>query len=101
MKREALKKELQTTSDIIKERLGEDAKIVKVKLKNGSVLPLIKYKVQKNDTLKKILMKTYPYDYKPSWNKISKRIETLVKINKNVIKMNYIYPGQEIYVPIF
>lgn len=97
----SVKKELQTTSDIIKERLGKDAKIVKVKLKNGSVLPLIKYKVQKNDTLKKILMKTYPYDYKPSWNKISKRIETLVKINKNVIKMNYIYPGQEIYVPIF
>jgi len=96
-----IKKEILSTSDVIKERLGEHAKIVKVRLKNGSILPLIKYKVQKNDTLKRILMKTYPYDYKPSWNEISSRIETLVSINKNVIKMNYIYPGQKIYVPIF
>lgn len=96
-----IKKEIKSTAEIITERLGDSAQMVKVKLKSGKHLPLIKYKIKKNDTLKKILLKTYPHDYKPSWKEISDRIDTLVRINKNVIKMNYIYPGQEIYVPIF
>ena len=96
-----IKKEIKSASNIIQERLGSNAKSVKVRLKDGSILPLIKYEVKKNDTLKKILLKTYPSYYKPSWSEISKRINTLVNINKNIIKMNFIYPTQEIYVPIF
>ena len=46
-------------------------------------------------------MNTYPKNYKPTWSEISARIKTLVKINKNVIKMNYIYPGQTIYIPLY
>tara|TARA_Y100001960_G_scaffold333891_1_gene441991 strand:+ start:25138 stop:25809 length:672 start_codon:yes stop_codon:yes gene_type:complete len=96
-----IKKEIRDAALAIKMSLNDDSKIVKVKLKNGKFLPLIKYKVKKNDTLKKILMNTYPKNYKPTWNEISARIKTLVKINKNVIKMNYIYPGQTIYIPLY
>lgn len=96
-----IKKEIRDAALAIKMSLNDDSKIVKVKLKNGKYLPLIKYKVKKNDTLKKILMNTYPKNYKPTWNEISARIKTLVKINKNVIKMNYIYPGQTIYIPLY
>lgn len=96
-----IKKEIRDAALAVKMSLNDDSKIVKVKLKNGKFLPLIKYKVKKNDTLKKILMNTYPKNYKPTWNEISARIKTLVKINKNVIKMNYIYPGQTIYIPLY
>jgi len=96
-----IKKEIREAALAIKMSLNDDSKIVKVKLKNGKFLPLIKYKVKKNDTLKKILMNTYPKNYKPTWSEISARIKTLVKINKNVIKMNYIYPGQTIYIPLY
>lgn len=96
-----VKKEIRDAALAIKLSLNDDSKIVKVKLKNGKYLPLIKYKVKQNDTLKRILMNTYPKNYKPTWNEISKRIKTLVKINKNVIKMNYIYPGQTIYIPLY
>lgn len=96
-----IKAEIKETADIITSRLGSDSKVVKVKLSNGQMLPLIKYKIQKDDTLKKILLKTYPKNYKPSWSKISNRIKTLVKINKSIIKMNYIYPDQIIYIPLF
>lgn len=96
-----IKEEIQDTAEIIKERLGGETKIVKIKLKDGTFLPLIKYKVKKEDTLKKILINTYPTEYKPSWKNISDRINTLVSINKSIIKMNYIYPNQEIFIPIF
>lgn len=96
-----IKKEIRDAAIAIKTSLNDDSKIVKVKLKNGKYLPLIKYKVKSNDTLKKILMNTYPKNYKPTWKELSSRIKTLVKINKNVIKMNYIYPGQTIYIPLF
>lgn len=96
-----VKKEVRNAVLTVQESLGKDAKVVKVKLANGKFLPLIKYKVKKNDTLKKITLNTYPIDYSPSWKEISKRIETLVNINKNIIKMNYIYPDQIIYVPLF
>lgn len=96
-----IKEEIQDTAEIIKKRLGGETKIVKIKLKDGTFLPLIKYKVKKEDTLKKILINTYPTEYKPSWKNISDRINTLVSINKSIIKMNYIYPNQEIFIPIF
>lgn len=96
-----IKQEIRDTLVAIKLSLNDDSKIVKIKLSNGKHLPLIKYKVKKNDTLKKILLHTYPDGYQPTWNEVAKRIDTLVKINKNVIKMNYIYPGQTIYIPLF
>ena len=96
-----IKKEIREASDVILSRMGEGSKLVKVKLSNDKYIPLIKYTVKKGDTLKKLLMRTYPFDYKPIWLQISERIETLVKINKTIIKMNYIYPGQIIYIPIF
>lgn len=96
-----IKQEVKDAALIVKLALNNNAKIVKVKLANGQHLPLIKYKIQKNDTLKNILLHTYPAGYKPTWNEVSSRIDTLVKINKSVIKMNYIYPGQVIYIPLF
>ncbi len=96
-----VKEEIRNAAMTVKKSLGEGSKIVKIKLANGKFLPLIKYKVKKNDTLKKITLNTYPVGYKPTWLEISQRIETLVKINKNIIKMNYIYPDQIIYVPLF
>lgn len=96
-----IKEEISKTATAIIARLGEDTKVVKVKLSNGKMLPLIKYKVKKDDTLKKILLNTYPEKYNPTWNEVSQRIDTLVKINKNIIKMNYIYPNQKIYIPLF
>lgn len=96
-----VKEEIAKAALTVKESLGEGTKIVKIKLANGKFLPLVKYKVKKNDTLKKITLNTYPSGYEPTWLEISKRIDTLVKINKNIIKMNYIYPDQIIYVPLF
>lgn len=96
-----IKKEISEYILNIKESLNDDSKVVKIRLSNGKMLPLIKYKVRKNDTLKNILLHTYPKHYSPTWKEASYRIETLLKINKNVIKMNYIYPTQTIYIPLF
>ena len=68
--------------------------------KNGKAL-LIKYTVKENDTLKKILLNTYDKEEEPSWSEIAERIDILLKINKSIIKMNYIYLDQKIYIPIF
>lgn len=96
-----IKNEIKEAALAIKMSLNDESKLVKVKLPNGKHLPLIKYVVKRDDTLKKILLHTYPQGYTPTWKEVSKRINTLVKINKNVIKMNYIYPGQVIYIPLF
>lgn len=96
-----IKQEIKDAVIAVKQSLNDDSTIVKIKLPNGKHLPLIKYKVKNNDTLKKILLHTYPEGYKPTWNEVSKRIDNLVSINKNIIKMNHIYPGQTIYIPLF
>ena len=45
---------------------------------------LIEYTVKENDTLKKIILKTFDENYNPSWKEIFERIDLLISVNKNI-----------------
>ncbi len=77
----------------------EGAKEVKFNLKNGKVLNLIEYKIQKNDTLSDIVSKTFIG--KATWVQIEERLNVVVKMNKNIKDMNKVKEGEKIYIPYF
>lgn len=80
--------------------LSQDSEIISIPLSNGKKIKLIKYIVFPGDSLSKILMRTYDKNTQSSTN-LKERIDTVIKLNKNIKDANSIKVGDTIYIPFF
>jgi len=80
--------------------LIKDSEIISVPLANGKKIKLIKYIVFPGDSLSKIIMRTYDKNSQ-STTSIKERIDTVIKLNKNIKDANSIKVGDTIYIPFF
>lgn len=85
----------------VKNRLGGDSKIMNLNLESGETLPLVEYTVKRKDTLKKIILTTYPEGYNPSWLELIDRLQIIGDLNTRIKDIDHIYPYQRIYIPAF
>lgn len=80
--------------------LQKDSDIISINLANGKKIRLIKYVVFPGDSLSKILMRTFK-DGEKSTSNLQHRINTVIKLNKNIKDANSIKVGDVIYIPFF
>jgi hypothetical protein len=80
--------------------LIKDSEIISVPLANGKKIKLIKYIVFPGDSLSKIIMRTYDKNSQ-STTSVKERIDTVIKLNKNIKDANSIKVGDTIYIPFF
>ena len=80
--------------------LQKDSDIISINLANGKKIRLIKYVVFPGDSLSKILMRTFNEGEKSSSN-LQHRINTVIKLNKNIKNANSLKVGDVIYIPFF
>lgn len=76
------------------------SEVITVSLSNGKKIRLIKYIIFPGDTLSKILIRTLP-ENSESKTSLSYKIETVIKLNKNIKNANTIKAGDIIYIPFF
>lgn len=88
--------ELSVGQDLLK----KDSDIISINLANGKKIRLIKYVVFPGDSLSKILMRTFKEGEKSTSN-LQHRINTVIKLNKNIKDANSIKVGDVIYIPFF
>lgn len=86
---------------VIKNKLGGESRIVNLNLENGDTIPLIEYKINRKDTLKKIILTTYPSGKNPKWVELIERLNQVASLNTRVKNIDHIYPHQKIYIPVF
>ena len=96
---EAITKETEELS-VGQDLLQKDSEIININLDNGKKIRLIKYVVFPGDSLSKILMRTFKNDEKITTN-LQHRINTVIKLNKNIKDANSIKVGDVIYIPFF
>lgn len=96
---EAITKETEELS-VGQDLLQKDSEIININLENGKKIRLIKYVVFPGDSLSKILMRTFKNDEKITTN-LQHRINTVIKLNKNIKDANSIKVGDVIYIPFF
>lgn len=75
--------------------------IVEFNLPNGKKIKLIKHTVFPGESLSKIIGKTFPEGIVPKYSDISFRMETVIKLNKDLKNKDQIVSGQIIYIPFF
>ncbi len=80
--------------------LLNDSEIISFPLANGKKIKLIKYIVFPGDSLSKIIMRTYDKNSQSTTN-LKERIDTVIKLNKNIKDANSIQVGDTIYIPFF
>lgn len=79
--------------------IKEDSEIITINLDNGKKIRLIKYTVFPGDTLSKILTRTIVDS--SSESSLEHKIETVIKLNKNLKNADNIKVGDILYIPFF
>lgn len=79
--------------------IEKDSDIIVINLENGKKIRLIKYLVFPGDSLSKILIRTFEGQQISS--SLEHRINTVIKLNKNIKDANTIKVGDTIYIPFF
>jgi len=96
----AIRKKAVVIRNKLKSR-NRQTRIMNLNLKNGDTIPLIEYKVKRNDTLKKIIMTTYPVGTKLDWLALIGRLNQVASLNTKIKNIDSIYPHQKVYIPVF
>lgn len=90
--------------DIGTKLLADDSikdEIVEFNLKNGKKIKLMKHTVFPGESLSGIVNKTFPVNYTAKYTEIEFRINTIKKLNKDLVNQDQIKAGQVIYIPFF
>ena len=75
--------------------------IVEFNLRNGKKIKLIKHTVFPGESLSGIVKKTFETNYTPKYTEIEFRMNTIRKLNKDLVNQDQIKAGQVIYIPFF
>lgn len=94
-----MKKET-TEIDIGQNLIKEDSEVITINLDNGKKIRLIKYTVFPGDSLSKILTRTL-VENSSSESSLEHKIETVIKLNKNIKNADNIKVGDILYIPFF
>lgn len=94
-----MKKET-TEIDIGQNLIKKDSEVITINLDNGKKIRLIKYTVFPGDSLSKILTRTL-VENSSSESSLEHKIETVIKLNKNIKNADNIKVGDILYIPFF
>lgn len=86
--------------DVGNSLMKKDSEVIVVEIGNGKKIRLIKYIVFPRDTLSEILTRTL-VENDNSNSTLSHKIETVIKLNKNIKNADSIKTGDIIYIPFF